>query len=50
MDPGEFARTRLFLTWGLGKEKILNPFHCEQLGVVEIPNHSMVLEIFKEKG
>jgi len=47
MGPCEFSRTWLFLVWGPGKEKVLNSFYREHLGIVEVPNHPMMLEIFK---
>ena len=50
MDPGKFARTRLFLCRRFRNKIILNPSHCEQLRVVEVANHPVVLEILKKKG
>ena len=41
MNPGELSWIRLFLLRGRGDKIVLNPFHCEQLGIVEIPDHSM---------
>lgn len=37
----------LFLIWGFSNKVILDPFYCEQLSIVEISNHPMMLEIFK---
>ncbi len=50
MNPLELTRPRFPLHRRLSKKKIFCASHCEQLYIVEIPNHSMVLEIFKEKG
>ena len=50
MDPGELAWSGLFLIRTLGQEKILYPFDGEQLDIVKISDHSMVLEILKQKG
>lgn len=50
MDPRELARSWLFLIRTLGQEEILNTFDCKYLSVVEIADHPVVLEIFKQKS
>ena len=50
MNSGEFARTWLFLIRMSRKEIIVNAFCCQKLGIIEIPNHTVVLEILKEKS
>ena len=50
MDPGELAWSGLLLIRTLGQEKILCPFEGEQLDIVKISDHPVVLEIFKQKS
>lgn len=49
MHTGSLARGRLFLIRGLAHEVVFNPLDCQELGVVEVPNHPMMGEVLKEE-
>lgn len=50
MNTRELARAWLFLIRTLGEEIILDSFDREQLRVVEVPDHAVMLEVLEQQG
>jgi len=50
MHPRGLSRSRLFLIRELGHEVVFNPLYCQELGVVEIPDHTVMGKVLEEKS